>query len=34
MACGIQPSEIWRMDPAEFRLWIDQAVRIHGAADT
>lgn len=34
MACGIQPSELWRMDAAELRFWIDQAVRIHGAAES
>ena len=33
MACGIQPSELWRMDAAEFRFWNDQAVRINGAAE-
>lgn len=32
MACGIQPSELWRMDAAEFRFWLAQATRIHGAA--
>lgn len=33
MICGIQPSELWRMDADELRLWVDQAVRIHGAAE-
>lgn len=34
MSWGVQPSELWRMDAAELRLWIDQAVRINGAAES
>lgn len=34
MACGIQPSEIWEMDGDEIHLWLSQAQRIHGAAQT
>lgn len=34
MACGIQPSEIWRMDAPEFLHWLEQAARIHGHAQS
>lgn len=33
MACGIQPSELWRMDAAELLFWLEQAQRIHGTAE-